>query len=317
MPATIAFWVVLGLSALLLAVWALDRSGDPASRGIGGAYALVTLPFVGLGLLLFLLTRGATPRLFGTVLAGVPLLLLAVLFLFARFGYLIEQHRDSPGQLLAGGPGRELGEAIEAGDLARVRQLVSAGADLNAAGPGGHTPLTFAFRKGRFDAAQLLLELGADPTRSSRDWIPPLSEMATSDRYAGLLETALKHGADPSFAWDGLPILQNAIGSRAERNVALILAAGARLDLRNVERDIPAPLGFAVQRRLWKMARILVEHGAPLADPPGDDSLARVFRDADPPRDGENGSEEYALFAKALSERGASPPGGGTTKPGP
>lgn len=317
MPVTIAFWVVFGLSALLLAAWALDRSGDPASRGLGGAYALVTLPFVGLGLLLFLLTRGAAPKLLGTLLAGVPLLLLAVLFGFARFGYLIERHRESPGQLLAGGKSRELGEAIELGDLARIRRLVAAGADLNEAGPSGHTPLTFAFRKERWDAAQLLLELGADPTRSSRDWIPPLAEMATSDRYSGLLETALKRGADPSFAWDGLPILQSAIGSRAERDFELILAAGARLDARNVERDIPAPLGFAVQRRLWKMARILVEHGAPLTDPPGDGSLARIFRDADPPLDGEDGAEEYALLAKALSERGASPPGRAGTKPGP
>lgn len=304
----IAFWVVFGLSALLLIACAVDRSGDPATRGLGGAFALIGLPFAGLGLLLFLLTRGAAPRLLAMVLAGVPLLLLAALFGFARFGYLIERHRESPGELLASGMSQQLGEAIERGDLSGIRQLVAAGADLNAAGPSGHTPLTFAFKKEKYEGARLLLELGADPTRSSKDWIPPLAEMSTSDKYSDLLETALKHGADPNFAHDGLPILQNAIGSRAERNFQLILAAGARLDIRNVERDIPAPLGFAVQRRLWTMARILVEHGAPLVDPPGDGSLARILRDAEPPLSGEFGSEEYALFAKALAEKGIAPP---------
>ena len=52
------------------------------------------------------------------------------------------------------------------------------------------------------------------------------------------------------------------------------------------------------------MARILVEQGAPVVDPPGEDSLARILRDADPPAEGEYGSEEFALFAKALAARG-------------
>jgi hypothetical protein len=308
MVVTVVFWIALALSALLMAAWVLDRSGDAASRGIGGAYAVVCLPFVAGGLLLFLLTRGTAPRVIGTLLACAPLLLLALLVGNARFGYLITRHRESAGQLLPGGKGQELGLAIERNDLARLRELVAAGADPNAAGKSGHTALTFAFKKERYDAAGVLLELGADPTRKSDQWIPPLAEMATSDKFAGLLETALKHGADPNFAHDGLPILQNAIGSRAEKDFQLILAAGARLDLENDERDLPAPLGFALQRRLWSMARVLVERGAPLTDPPGGRRLARILRDIEPPGQGGYGCEEYALFAKALAEKGASVP---------
>ena len=304
MYVTVAFWTALALGSLLMIVWFVDRSGDPASRGIGAGYALVCLPFVAGGLLLFFLTRGTAPRLLGTLLASAPLLLLAALYGNARFGYLITRHRESPGQLLGGGKSQELGVAIERGDLSLIRELVAGGADVNAAGKSGHTPLTFAFKKERYDAANLLLEMGADPTRRSEHWIPPLAEMATSDRCSGLLETALKHGADPSFSHDGLPILQNAIGSRAESNFLLILAAGARLDLRNDERGIPAPLGFALRRRLWTMARVLVERGAPLDDPPGAASIGLALRDIEPPREGEPGSEEYVLLAGALAARG-------------
>lgn len=309
MTVTVAFWVLLGLGALLMAAWFLDRSGDAASRGIGAGYALVCLPFVAAGLLLFLLTRGSAPRIAASLLVAAPLLLMALLAGSARFGSLLTRFRESPGRLLPGRTGRELGEAIERGDLPRIRALAAQGNDLDAAGPTGHTALTFAFKKERFEAAKLLLELGADPARASKEWIPPLAEMATSDRYADLLETALERGAVPNFAHDGLPILQNAIGCRAGRCFQVILDAGARLDVRNEERGIPAPLGFALRRRLWEMARVLVERGAPLAEPPGPDSLQTIVRDLDPPDEGGFGSEEYARLAKALEERGFRMPG--------
>jgi hypothetical protein len=301
---TVAFWVLLALGVLLMAAWFLDRSGDPAGRGIGAGYALVCLPLVAIGVVLFLVTRGTAPRLLAALLAAAPLLLLALLWGNARFGYLVTRFRESPGRLLPGRAGRELGEAIERDDRDRIRALAASGTDLNAAGPSGHTALTFAFKKERHGAAKCLLELGADPTRASAEWIPPLAEMATSDRYADLLETALRRGADPNFSHDGLPILQNAIGSRAAKAFQLILDAGARLDLRNDERGVPAPLGFALRRRLWEMARVLVERGAPLAEPPGPDSLGVILRDLDPPDEGGFGGDEYARLARALAERG-------------
>ncbi len=317
MYVTVAFWVVLALSTLLMTAWFFDRSGDAASRGLGAAYALVCLPFVAGGFLLFFLTRGTAPHLLGILLTCTPLLLLAVLLANARFGYLVTRHRESAGQLLPAGKGQALGAAIDLNDLPVIRELVAAGGDVNAAGKSGHTPLTFAFKKKRYEAADLLLELGADPTRKSDEWIPPLAEMSTSDKFCGLLDTALKHGADPNFAHDGLPILQNAIGSGAEKDFEVILAAGARLDVRNDERIIPAPLGFAVQRRLWRTARILVEHGAPLTEPPGYNGIDIILRQIDPPSEGGFGSEEYALFAKAMADKGNPVPPLKKANPGP
>ena len=52
------------------------------------------------------------------------------------------------------------------------------------------------------------------------------------------------------------------------------------------------------------MSRVLVERGAPLSEPPGDNSLGNVLRDLDPPGEGGFGGEEYARLEKALADRG-------------
>lgn len=58
---------------------------------------------------------------------------------------------------------RMLHFAAELGDTKDIDVLVSSGADANAAGDLGNTPLHSAVRMGKVDAARRLLELGADP----------------------------------------------------------------------------------------------------------------------------------------------------------
>ncbi|MDQ3045522.1 MAG: ankyrin repeat domain-containing protein, partial [Chloroflexota bacterium] len=55
------------------------------------------------------------------------------------------------------------------GDVAIVRLLIQAGADVNATGPGGKTPLMFAALTNREAAVELLLESGADPLAKATD----------------------------------------------------------------------------------------------------------------------------------------------------
>ncbi len=302
----VVFWIVAGTTAVLLAAWALDRSGDAATRGLGQFYALVGVPFLVLGVLVFLLARRAVPRALAMLVTGVPLLFLATLWGFARFGYLIDRYRESPGHVFGGAESRGLGAAIDRGDLGRIRELARSGTDLNAIGREGVSPLSFALDRKRYDAARLLLELGADPLRGQgAAGHPPLFEVAASDDLSGLLELALARGADPNAALaEGLPLLHWTIGYRAFRNVALIVGAGARLDTRDDAHQLRSPLSFALERRLWGCARLLVERGAPLAEAPGYNGLAAVVANLEPPGDADPDRAEYLALVKAMTDRG-------------
>ena len=68
---------------------------------------------------------------------------------------------------------------------------------------------------------------------------------------------------------------------------------------------------------LWTMARTLVERGAPLTEPPGSHSISTILRQIDPPSEGGSGTDDYALFAKAMADRGVPVPRQEKAKPGP
>ena len=73
-----------------------------------------------------------------------------------------------------GGRETALGRAAGAGDLAAMTALLDQGADPNAAGRFGLTPLATAARSGRVEAIELLLTRGADPHRGCgvNGWTP-------------------------------------------------------------------------------------------------------------------------------------------------
>lgn len=60
-------------------------------------------------------------------------------------------------------PGDALRRAASVGDLAKVKELLAAGADVNAANTYGGTALAFASDKGHAAIVDLLLERGANP----------------------------------------------------------------------------------------------------------------------------------------------------------
>ncbi|MGA7887441.1 MAG: ankyrin repeat domain-containing protein [Acidobacteriaceae bacterium] len=59
------------------------------------------------------------------------------------------------------------------GDLAAIRLLLDAGAEVNATQAGGFTPLHSAASAGRREAAALLLARGADPAQADHHGNPP------------------------------------------------------------------------------------------------------------------------------------------------
>lgn len=72
-----------------------------------------------------------------------------------------------PGAASAQDPGEELREAASAGDVAKVKELLDRGVDVDAANSYGGTALAFASRRGHVEVVRLLLERGADPHRQN------------------------------------------------------------------------------------------------------------------------------------------------------
>ena len=58
---------------------------------------------------------------------------------------------------------------IDSGNIEGIKKTLAAGADVNARGHGGDTPLLCAAFDGRVDIVRLLLAHGADPQMKGRD----------------------------------------------------------------------------------------------------------------------------------------------------
>ena len=91
-----------------------------------------------------------------------------------------------------------LDRAARTGDVAAIRTLAAAGADVNAANPGATrwTPLLHAIHKGQRDSVDALISLGADVNRASPSGLSPL-EMAAGNGQAQIVKQLLAAGADP------------------------------------------------------------------------------------------------------------------------
>ena len=140
------------------------------------------------------------------------------------------------------GPGASLVRASRTGNLSTMKSLLDHGADPNATGAFGMTPLASAARNGMIDAIELLLARGADPHRGCgvNGWTPlqhalHKDQLAAAQRLlavcsppspelddalfmaAGYAQTAavaalLEHGANPHKDFgDGANALSNAV----------------------------------------------------------------------------------------------------------
>lgn len=61
--------------------------------------------------------------------------------------------------------------AIAANDVRQIEKLLASGVDVNATGPGGTTPLLWAFAYNKIEAFRVLLEHGASPDAKFTDYI--------------------------------------------------------------------------------------------------------------------------------------------------
>jgi beta-lactamase regulating signal transducer with metallopeptidase domain len=164
-------------------------------------------------------------------------------------------------------PDRQLMEAANDGDVARVRDLLKANADPDHAFPGDGSALIAAARHNHIDVLRVLLDAGADVDRSVHGDGNAL--IAAAQR--GNLDAArflLDHGADVDayVPGDETPLI-TACANGELAVVKLLVERHADVNLAyRVMGRLRSPLGMAQARGYDDVAAYLRTHGA-VADP--------------------------------------------------
>lgn len=163
-------------------------------------------------------------------------------------------------------------EAARRGELGGMRELLDAGADVNAVVPGDGSPLIAAARRGDVRAVQLLLDRGADVTLEvSGDGNPLIA--AARGGHVDIVTLLLNRGADVDHvvAGDENALIQACETGRLEV-VKLLVARGADVNARvradvysasgGVEPEWRTPLGVAQREGRAAVVDYLLSVGA-------------------------------------------------------
>jgi ankyrin repeat protein len=161
--------------------------------------------------------------------------------------------------------------AARGGDVARVRALLAAGADVNAADPTGTTALIGATADAHWEAARLLLEAGADVNAQDRSGCTALHGAAGCEDGADVVRILLRAGARTEVRarmsmLNGTPLMWAAAQGRTE-TVQVLVAAGA--DVNAGDEQGTTPLMRAAQAGHAATVRALLAGGAAVNDQNG------------------------------------------------
>lgn len=154
-----------------------------------------------------------------------------------KFNLKAEDYFDSDADLL-------LCHAIEDDNLDAMKQAIDRGADVNAKGRHGVTPLLWAFFDNKIDRFKLLLEKGADPNvqLTSNLGIPSVFvpgdsvlHLSARSRFPNHFIEVMKHGGDPNLPGrHGDRIIHELVKSgvpNARQRISIAVEKGADLNV--------------------------------------------------------------------------------------
>lgn len=148
-------------------------------------------------------------------------------------------------------------EAVEEGDLAKVKKYLERGASVAVRDRYGYAPLHIAALHGNVEVAKLLLESGADINAKDRNGETPLHLVTKVDVARLLVES----GADiDARDEDGHTPLHTAAMSNSVEVAELLLEKGADVNARDIRGA--TPLHWASDLCKVRVASLLLEKGA-------------------------------------------------------
>jgi ankyrin repeat protein len=149
--------------------------------------------------------------------------------------------------------------AAEKGCETLARQLLDAGASLEARDSLGFFPLTRAAKAGQEEIVALFLERGASVDVRGIDGSTALFEAAETGRLP-IVRQLVEHGANVNLAGrSGVPPLSAATYMGSEPIVILLIEKGANANA--IDDTKKAPIVYAAGRGFSGIASLLLDHG--------------------------------------------------------
>jgi ankyrin repeat protein len=179
--------------------------------------------------------------------------------------------------------------AVYKENVAEVKRLLRAGADVSVANKYGATPMSLAAEIGNADIIAMLLEAGAKADAATTDGQTPLLAVARTGNVKAA-QVLLSAGAtvDARELWGGQTPLMWAAARRHPEMMELLIAKGADVNARSIDRDYQrhvtaegrpksldsggfTPLLYAARENCTACVDVLLKNHADidLADPDG------------------------------------------------
>lgn len=136
---------------------------------------------------------------------------------------------------------------VHDGPAEDLRRAVADGAEVNAPGAGGQTPLMAATLRGALEHVKVLLELGADVSIGEENGYTPIHGAGFQGR-AEVMQALIDHGMDPDdLHEDGYRPIHRACWGGEQRHadtVEVLLKAGAKHNAETTDGSTPLDLAY-------------------------------------------------------------------------